>query len=140
MSDMGSIIEYTEDLASAEAPQALPAGDYLAEITGAEIGTSQTSGKSRVDVTFRIKPEDFPADYVDADSFADGKSVHFYPSAEPDKANKFRMRNFVEAIGAKLNVKKLDVNDWIGKTAIISIIPDEYEGVERERIKSVSAK
>lgn len=139
MSELGSIIEYADDLSNAEAPKSLPAGDYLAEITSAENGTSNTSGKSRVDVTFRIKPEDFPPDYEDADSFADGKSVHFYPSSEPDKSSRFRMKNFCEAIGAKLG-KKLDINDWIGKTAIISIQPDEYEGIERERLMKVSAK
>lgn len=139
MSDMGSIIEYADDLSEAEAPKALPAGDYLGEIVAAELGTSQTSGKSRVDVTFRIKPEDFPPDYEDADSFADGKQVHFYPSAEPDKANRFRMRKFCEAIGVKLG-KKLDVNDWLGKTALLTIAPDEFEGIERERVTKVSAK
>lgn len=139
MSDMGSIIEYNESLADAEAPKALPAGDYLAEITATELGTSNTSGKARVDVTFRIKPEDFPPDYEDADAFADGKAVHFYPSAEQDKANRFRMKKFCEAIGAKLG-KKMDINDWIGKSAIVTLVPDEFEGIERERVTKVSAQ
>lgn len=137
---MGSIIEYNDDLATAEAPKSLPAADYLGTIISAVIGTSNTSGKTRVDVTFKIPPEEFPADYEDADSFADGKEVHFYPSAEPDKANRFRMRTFCEAIGVKTSTKKLDVNDWIGKQAVLTIEPDEYEGIERERVKKVSAK
>jgi hypothetical protein len=136
---MGSILEFSQSLKDAQAPEALAAGDYPAEIVGAEYGVSQNSGKPRVDITFKVKPEDYPADYVDAESFADGKQMHFYLSAQDDKASRFRVRKFCEAIGAKLGAK-IDINDWIGKTAVISIIPDEYEGVDRERISRVNAK
>lgn len=138
MSELGSILEYQEDLSGAEAPKALPASDYPGEITATELATSQNSGKLMVKVTWRIKPEDFPADYEDADSFADGKQVVTFQSAEQDKAARFRMRKFCEAIGVKLG-KKLDINDWIGKTAVLEIIGEEWEGVERERVRSVKA-
>jgi len=139
MSELGSILDYTTDIADAEAPVALPAGDYPAKIVAAEVGTSQSSGKKRVDVTFRIMPEDFPADYEDAESFPDGKDVHAYVSAEDTKAARFRMKKFCEAIGAAMS-SRLDVNDWIGKSAIITIEPDEFEGIERERFKKVEPK
>lgn len=139
MSELGSIIEYDSDLSEVEAPASLPANDYPATIIGAELGISQNSGKPRVDVTFRIKPEDFPADYEDAESFPEGKDVHFYPGASTDKASKFRMRKFCEAIGAKLS-NRLDLNDWIGKVAILSIEKEEYEGIEKERIRKVEQK
>lgn len=139
MSELGSIIEYGEDLASAEAPKALPAGDYPATVIAAEIGDSKSSGKERVDVQLRISPEDFPPDYEDADSFPDGKVVHMYISTENTKAQRFRMKKFVEALGGKLG-KKLDVNSWIGLNTILTIEPDEYEGIENERGRKVSAK
>ncbi len=135
----GSILEFSSDLTEAEAPVALPAGDYPAKIVAAEIGTSQNSGKQRVDVTFRIQPEDFPADYEDAESFADGKDVHAYISTEDTKAARFRLRKFIESINGKLG-GKIDVNEWIGKTAIITIEQDDYEGVPRERFRKVEAK
>lgn len=137
--EMGSILDYSGDIADAEAPKSLPAGDYPAKVISAELGTSQNSGKRRVDVTFRIAPEDFPADYEDADSFADGKDVHFYVGGEQDKSSMFRMRKFCEAIGAPMS-NRLDINEWIGKSAILTIEPDEYEGVERERARKVEAK
>lgn len=139
MSELGSILDYSSDIADAEAPVALPAGDYPAKIVGAELGTSQSSGKKRVDVTWRIAPEDFPADYEDAESFADGKDVHQYITAEDTKAARFRMKKFCEAIGATLS-SRLDVNDWVGKSAIITIEPDEFEGIERERHRKTEAK
>lgn len=138
MSELGSILEYSEDVSDAEAPKALPAGAYTASVTGAELGISQNSGKPRVAVSFMIDPEDFPADYEDADSFADGKTIMHYVSAADDKASRFRMRKFIEAIGAKGGTK-VDVNDWVGKKAEITIEPDEFEGIERERIRKVEA-
>lgn len=135
---MGSIIEFSQNLKDAEAPEALPPGDYPGEIVAAEYGLSQSSGKPRVDVTFRIKPEDFPADYKDVDSFADGKQLHFYLGASDDKATRFRFRKFLEAIGAKLSAK-VDVNDWIGKSAMLTLTNEEFEGVDRERVQRVSS-
>lgn len=137
--ELGSILDFSSDISDAEAPVALPAGDYPAKIISAEVGTSQSSGKRRVDVTFRIQPEDFPADYEDAESFPDGKDVHFYVGVEDNKAALYRLRKFCEAIGAPMS-SRLDVNDWVGKSAIMTIEPDEYEGVERERARKVEAK
>lgn len=139
MSELGSIIEYGEDLANAEAPKALPAGDYPATVIAAEIGESKSSGKERVDVQLRISPEDFPADFTDADSYPDGIVVHMYVSTENTKAQRFRMRKFVEALGAKLG-KKLDVNSWIGLNTIVTVEPDEFEGIENNRARKISAK
>lgn len=138
MSELGSILDYSDDIADAEAPRSLPAGDYPATITGAAVGTSQASGKPRVDVSFTIAPDDFPADYEDADAFADGKIVHAYIGAADDKAARFRMRKFVEAIGAPAG-SKIDVNDWVGRKAVITIKPEDFEGVERERYVKVES-
>jgi|SRR6478609_10998170 len=139
MSELGSILEFSESIADAEAPVALPAGDYPAKIVAADVGTSASSGKARVDITFRIQPEDFPADYEDAGSFADGKDVHAYVSVEDSKSVRFRLKKFCEAIGAKMSAR-LDVNEWIGKSAIITIEQDEFEGVPRERFRKAEAK
>lgn len=138
MSEMNSIITYAEDLADAEAPVALPKNDYPAEIVAATDDVSANSGKRRADVTFVIKPEDFPADYADAESFPDGKQVHYYVSSEPDKGSRFRMKKFCQAIGAPMG-SQLDLNEWIGKVAIVSIEQDDFEGVPRERITKVQA-
>lgn len=139
MSDLGSILDYSADIADAEAPKSLPAGDYPAKITGAEVGTSQSSGKPQVIVSWLIDPDDFPADYEDADAFADGKTLKTYQGASDDKASRFRMRKFLESIGAPAG-SKIDVNDWVGRAAVVTIKPEEFEGIERERITKVEAK
>lgn len=137
-SEVGSILEFQSDVTEVEAPKALPASDYPAEITAAEVEFSRTSNRRQVKVTFRIKPEDFPADYEDAESFADGKDINHWVPAESDRASMFRLRRFIEAIGAPGGTS-LDVNEWIGKTASVSIEPNEFEGIERERIRKVEA-
>lgn len=138
MSEMETIIEFSEDVSEAEAPKALPANPYPAEITGAEIGISQNSGNPRAKVDFLIRPEDFPADYEDAESFPDGKIVSFYVGTADNMATRFRIRQFLDAIGAPGGTK-VNVEDWIGRKASIDCEPDEYEGIERERIKRVNS-
>jgi hypothetical protein len=135
--EMGTIIDYgDEDLNDATAPEPLPDGEYPAEVQGSELHTSQTSGKGSVKVTFVIKPEDFPPDYIDAAAYPEGKTVAFYVSREADRPSRFRMKQFCENIGAPLGTQ-LDINDWVGKQAKIALKSEEYEGVSRERVTRV---
>lgn len=138
MSELGSILEYSEDLKDAEAAKSLPASDYPATISSTELATSANSGKTNVKVTWRVKPEDFPADYEDADQYPDGKDIIQYVGTADDKNSRFRMRRFLEAIGVKLG-KKIDINDWVGKSAVLTLVPDEFEGVSKENVRGVKS-
>lgn len=136
--EYNSILEYADDLADAEAPASLAAGQYPATISAAANGKSATSGKKRVQVDWIISPEDFPADFEDAEEFPDGKTVSTYQGSEANKPARYRMRKFIESIGGTLG-SKIDINDWVGKKAILTIEPEEFEGVYRERVKKVEA-
>jgi hypothetical protein len=136
MSEGKSIIEYSEDISNAEAPAPLPPGDYPAEIRGAEIKTSQ-KGNEYVAVTFFIAPESYPADFTEGD--ADGMTLSYNRIVVDDSPRgRHRMRKFCEAIGASTSAK-LDVNDWIGNTAVVSVAQSEYEGETRAEIAKVIA-
>lgn len=139
MSELGSIIEYSTSIADAEAPLPLPVGDYPVEISGAEHTESKSSGKPNVKVSLRVNPNDYPADYEDAEAFPEGKTVTYYVPAGGDRNSMFRMRRFCEAIGAPMG-KTIDVNDWIGRTAVASIEHDSFEGIDRERVKGIQKK
>jgi hypothetical protein len=134
MSDT-SIIEYAEDLSEAEAPVPLPKGDYTAEIRGAE---KKISGKGNeyVDVTFFISPDEYPADYTEGNP--DGMTLN-YGRLSPANTTQARwgMKKFCESIGAVLG-KQLDLNDWIGKSAVVTVSHEDYEGVTRARIAKVN--
>jgi hypothetical protein len=135
MSDVSSILEFSEDVATAEAVPPLPEGDYPAEIRAASVKTGQTSGKPYGAVQFFIAPESYPADYTDGDP--DGVLLTYSRvSVEDTPASRHRLRKFVEAIGAKAGTK-IDMNEWIGLTATVSIKHDTYEGEKRAAIQRV---
>jgi hypothetical protein len=134
MTDM-SIIEYDTDLADAEAPVPLPAGDYPAEIRSAERKTSG-AGNEYINVTFVIHPEAYPADYTEGSE--DG-TILSYGRLNPgqEQRSRWNMKKFCEAIGAPLG-KSLDLNSWLGQTAIVTVINEPYEGVDQAKIKKVN--
>ena len=136
MSDVRSIIEYDIDLDEAEAPVPLPKGDYIGEIRGAEIKTS-AKGNDYVNVTFMIPADQYPADYTEGNP--DGTVLSFGRlSPANDTRSRYSMKKFVEAIGATAG-KALDLNDWLGKTAQLTVTNEDYEGVPQARISKVGA-
>lgn len=136
MSDVPSVFEYSEDISNAEAPVPLPVGDYPAEIRAAERKTS-SKGNDYAAVQFFIAPEAYPADYSEGEP--DGMILTFMRIGFQDTpAGRHRMRKFTEAIGAPGGTK-VDVNDWIGRSATVSIVHDEYEGEKRAAIAKVTA-
>lgn len=131
-----SIIEFSEDISNAEAPAPLPVGDYPAEIRGAERKTS-AKGNPYGSVTFFIAPENYPADFVEGDP--DGMTLLYNRVTLDDSPQgRYRMRKFCEAIGAPMG-SKVDLNDWVGLTATVSIGHDTYEGETRAVINKVNA-
>lgn len=133
-----SIIEYSEDISKAEAPEPLPVRQYPATIDKVAVKTSQTSGNEYLAVTFRISADDYPADY-DAESAPEGTVLSYNRLVVEDTARaRFNMRQFCEAIGAKMS-KKIDPSEWLGLSATLDVGHDEYEGVKRAQIKKVLA-
>ena len=129
-----SIIEYSEDLSKAEAPVPLPASTYPAQIRSVEVKVSQ-KGNRYVNVTFVVSPDDYPADYTEGD--LDGTLLSF-GRLSPDETARARygMKKFCDAIGAKYS-KHVDLNDWIGLSAMVEVTNDEYVGETRANIKRV---
>lgn len=138
MSDeVKSLIEYEDDLENAEAPPLLPKGDYPAEIRAAERKSSKSKeGSEYVQVQFYISPDDYPADADDLDPDGVVLSYMRLNPANTVKA-RFGMKKFVSAIGGTLG-KTLDLNDWIGKTAIITVDHEPYDGQNQMVIRKVT--
>lgn len=131
-----SILEFSEDIGNAEAPTPLPIGEYPAEIRAATKKTS-AAGNEYGSVQFFIAPEAYPADFTEGD--ADGALLTYNRVAVQDTpAARHRLRKFCEAIGAPTG-KSLDMNDWIGRTATVSIQHDTYEGETHAAIGKVVA-
>lgn len=134
MSDeIGSIIEYQEDISNAEAPKPIPVGDYTAEIRSAEIKEGPKA--KYIAVQFFIPADEYPADFTDGNP--DGTPLTYMRlSPNQDQRSKYNMRKFCEAIGAPLG-NRIDLTDWIGKNAVLNIAHSPYEGVMQANIKAV---
>jgi glutamate 5-kinase len=139
MSDNGmpSVVEFSEDISQSEAPTPLPAGDYPAEIRAAVQKLGASSGKPYGSVQFFIAPEAYPADFTEGEP--DGTILSYnMVSLQDTPAARFRLRRFLEAIGAPAGAK-VDLNDWVGRTATVSIQRGEFEGVPKAEIAKVTA-
>ena len=135
-----SIIEYGEDLTTAEAPPLLPAGPYPAEIVGAMEKTSSTKGgkgNRYLNVVFRIHPESYPADFLDGDP--NGLELHYnFIQLDDTPRNRYNMRRFLERIGAPLS-RQVDLNDLVGRTATVELTHSEWNEEMRVQIARILA-
>lgn len=134
--DTMSIVEFSEDISKAEAPEPLPPGEYPATIRGVEVKISQRGTKYAA-VQFVVDPGEYPADYP-VENAPDGKAITFRRcSMEDNPTARFMLKNFIDAIGATAS-KKIDVNEWVGLSATIQIENEDYEGIPREQIARVN--
>lgn len=137
MSDVASIIEYDDDLSNAEAPVPIPPGDYAALIRGAERKKAKSGDKEYANVTFYISSEQYPADYTEGD--ADGTILSYGMgrlSTAGDAKSRWNMKRFCENIGSELG-RILDLNAWLDKSAIVTVVNEEYEGQMQAKISKV---
>lgn len=132
-----SIIEYSQDLATAEQPPLLPAGPYPAEIIGASEKVSRTNGNKYLAIVARINAESYPADFVDGDP--DGVELQYnFIQLDDTPRNRYNMRRFLERIGAPLT-RTVDLNDLIGRTMTVEVVHNEWNDEQRLQIARVLA-
>src|SRR5262249_30143331 len=132
-----SIMEYSQDLSTAEAPPLLPVGPYPAEIVGAMEKISKTNGKKFLQVTARINAESYPADYADGDP--DGVELQYnFIQLEDTPRARYQMRRFLERIGMAPS-RTVDFNDMIGRTMTVEISHGEWNDEQRIQIARVLA-
>lgn len=133
---MASIMEFSKDVSQQDAPEPLPAGDYPAEITDAQIKPSANTGRNYLALTFMISPNDYPADFTEGD--ADGTRLSYNRLTMEDTPRaRYRLRQFCEAVGARVPTTSFDPSDLLGLRAQVNIIHDKYEGEVRAQIAKV---
>jgi hypothetical protein len=133
-SNLGSLFEFSKDLNDAEAPKPLPAGPYPAEIIGAQARVSG-AGNTYAAITIRIPSSAYPADHTDGDP--DGTVLSYNRLLLEDSAqSQFRWKKFLLSIGAPLS-RSIDLNTLIGRTCIVEVNHQEYEGEQRAQIARI---
>ena len=137
--ELQTIVEYSEDIADAEAPEPIPVGPYPANIESACVKDSKTNpDRQYYEVGFTISVDDYPADY-DARNAPEGTRLFFRRlSAEDMPGPRYRVRKFCEAIGAQMPKRQVDASEWIGLTATVEIEHEDWEGMPRAQITKVS--
>lgn len=133
-----SILEYSSDISTQEAPPPLPAGDYPFTVDSVETATSQTSGNEYLKIVLHISADDFPADF-DAESYPDGVKLNYNRLVVEDTARaRYNMRKWCEAIGAKMG-KQVDPSEWIGLSGRVGVTHQVYEGEPRAQASKIVA-
>jgi Protein of unknown function (DUF669) len=136
MADLG-ILEFSTDIAEAEAPPPLPIGEYNATVESLEPRVSNTSGRDYLGVTVRISPDDFPPDF-DGSAYPDGVQLRYNRLFTEDNArNRYTMRKWCEALGAPMG-KQIDPNDWIGMSLRIGISHRKWEDEDQANISKIA--
>ena len=136
--ELGSIIEFTDDIDDAEAPLPLPEGQYEAEIKAVEAKMSGNN-KRYAAVSFYVPTDVFPADYP-LEEAPDGLVLIYRKlSLENNKMSKFNLKRFIQNIGAPPVGRSLDLTQWVGLKAKIVIKHDTWEGTKRATVDKVVA-
>lgn len=132
---LSSIISYDDDLTNAERPAPLPTGVYVGEIVSTE--QKQGAKTTYVDVGFSISADQYPVDYTEGNP--DGTIIHYLrvPTGKTPQ-QKYRMRKFIEAIGAPLGAT-VDIAEWAGLTAKVTVVHEEWEGEMNAKISKVES-
>jgi hypothetical protein len=130
----GSVIDFSQDISTAEAPPPLPARTYLGTCTGAEQKQSQ-KGSMYAAVEFTIAPDQFPPDFAAVQKDAVKLIFRRVPLSD-DMRSRYQLRKFGEAMRVSLG-RRVDLNDFIGKSANLKIGESEYNGEKRAEIQAV---
>lgn len=133
--EVTSIVEFSDDLSSAEAPVPLPVRTYAATIRKAEAKVSE-KGNRYAAVTLYISTDDYPADYP-TENAPDGTTMIFRRVGLDDNApTRYRLRKFLETIGAPTSAR-INLSDWIGLSCQVAVKHEEFEGEVRAVVEKV---
>lgn len=140
MTDIPQIVEFEEDIESAEAPEPLPLGDYRGEIVEAKVDAkANDDGSQNVfgRFTFRIGKDQFPADFAEVFKELDHTDVTYIRSLNPDQRSRFGLKKFAQALGVVVG-KTFDPAAFVGQEGLLKITHRTYEGVNYAQVSAVN--
>lgn len=136
MTELSSVYEFSQDIATAEAPPPLPVGEYRAQVRSVVAAVSKSSGKPMMMLTYSISPDQYPADYTEGN--ADGETLTYYHPLEDTPRNRFRLRKFCEMHGVAAS-RRINLPDFIGQDVIMNVSHEDYQGLPQARGNPVRA-
>lgn len=132
---MSSLIQFSQNIADAEAPPQLPAGTYPAICVSAVPGISKSSGNPTLPLQFKVNKADFPPDFeTDADEVT---LIYNRLTTRDTQQDRFRMRKICETFGVAMS-NAIDPNEFVMKQVRLEVVqrPD-LEGNPRAEIDKI---
>lgn len=136
MTELSSVYEFSQDIATAEAPPPLPVGEYRAQVRSVGAAMSKSSGKPMMVLTYNISPDQYPADYTEGN--ADGETLTYYHPLEDTPRTRFRLRKLCEMHGVAAS-RRINLPDFIGQDVILNVSHEDYQGLPQARGNPVRA-
>lgn len=130
-----SIVEFSEDIATAERPEELPAAEYDAEVREAKAETSQKNNRYAA-IALYIRADQYPPTFVDGNP--DGTTLIFRRlSLEDNPRSRFQIKEFFERIGLPAPRRSVDLSQLLGHRVRILVRHGEYDGHPRAEVAKV---
>jgi hypothetical protein len=109
------LLNFSSNIADAEAPPQLPAGEYKAICTAAVDKIAASSGNPMLTLTLQIPRSEFPADFDPGDG-VDDLTFTMNVVARDIPADRWRMKNVCKSFGVPMT-SNIDPSDFVGREA-----------------------
>lgn len=109
------LLNFSINIADAEAPPQLPAGEYKCICTAAVDKTAASSGNPMLTLTLQVPRSEFPADF-DPGEGVDELTFTMNVVSRDIPADRWRMKNVCKAFGVPMS-SSIDPNDFVGRDA-----------------------
>ena len=134
MSELPSVLSFSTSIADAKPPVPLPAQQYRATVHAVEVKPSKSSGDPVIHMTYRISPDQFPADYTDGNP--DGEVITTYIVATDTPKHRWRLKQLCEWHGVA-PTRDLDVMAFMGTEVLVQVTHETYQGQDQARIAPI---
>lgn len=109
------LLNFSENIADAEAPPQLPAGEYKVICIAAQDKVAVSSGNNMLTLTLQVPRSEFPADFDPGDG-VDELTFTMNVVARDIPADRWRMKKTCQAFGVAAS-NSIDPNDFVGREA-----------------------
>lgn len=114
------------DMSGVESYTRCPEGEHVVRVKKLEMGTVQGSGDDAMKAVFEVIK-------------GDGKGCQVFETFSLGEKALWKLKQFLVAIGTKADGKlSLDLDKLEGKTCVIDVIHEEYNGSKRAKISNYS--
>lgn len=127
MAEQVTMLSYSQEIKDAEKPKPLPPGQYRGTVRAVEQKLSG-KGKKYIATQFHITPEQYPADFTN-DGNPEGTTMTWgRVSGEDTPQGRYQVKKLFETLGAPLPGREVDLNQLLGREALLTIKHEPYQG------------